>query len=148
MSAPSPKWLQSIVISGCRCFSRGAHQNFIIGVSEWGEVGQGNYTPETPHPPRQRCKKTSGNDQMFFTDQIIWSFSLFDWFVSFYKQESVCELSAPPHGNSLKHPANILALYTFKSLPFIFETSRQQHLKFPQVTGFIIIFSSSSFFKF
>lgn len=26
----SPKWLQSVVISGCCCFLRGAHQNFII----------------------------------------------------------------------------------------------------------------------
>ena len=38
----SPKWLQSIVISGCRYFLRGAHQSFIIECqSGWDRVGRG-----------------------------------------------------------------------------------------------------------
>lgn len=38
----SPKWLQSIVISGCRYFLRGAHQSFIIGCqSGWDGVERG-----------------------------------------------------------------------------------------------------------
>lgn len=38
----SPKWMQSIVISGCCYFLRGAHQSFIIGCqSGWDGVGRG-----------------------------------------------------------------------------------------------------------
>lgn len=38
----SPKWLQSIVISGCCYFLRGAHQSFIIGCQSGRDgVGRG-----------------------------------------------------------------------------------------------------------
>lgn len=161
-STPIWGWWARLRLSGCNqswlvtaaAFREEHIKILLLGCQSGARWGGVITPPKHPTPTTEVCSrrpkphrwhvKTSGNDQMFFTDQIIWSFSLFYWFVSFYKQESLHELSPPKMEKSLKHPANILASYALKSLPFKFKTSRQQHLKFPQVTGFIIIFSSSS----